>query len=131
MERLVYRSTARWPAPEAALEVILPGAIVANARRAITGALGFSGRTYVQLLEGPAPSLDALLAQLHADPRHTGLEVLVRAPAGGRLLPGWSMARADLARSAPRVTDLLAAGDGLGLAVLLANLAHQGETSMV
>lgn len=130
MERLVYRSRATWPAPDVALDAILPVAVAANARDGITGALGFSDRTYVQLLEGPTASLDALLDHLRADPRHTDLEILVRAPSGGRLLPDWSMARADLARSS-RVAALIGSGDGLALAALLANLAHQGRTDVI
>ncbi|NJC42698.1 hypothetical protein GGQ87_002993 [Brevundimonas alba] len=130
MERLVYRSRALWPDPETAMDDILRDSLWNNARGRITGALGFSGRTYVQLLEGPTASLDDLLAKLAADPRHTDLTILVRAPVSGRLVPGWTMARADLAAASPRVTDLLTSGDGLALAALLANLVHQGETGV-
>lgn len=131
MERLVYRSRAVWPAPGVALDGILTASVANNALRRITGALGFSGLTYVQLLEGPAESIEALLRQLHADPRHADLTVLVRAETDGRLVPGWTMARIDLAEASPKVGRLLETGDGLALAVLLANLAHQGETGVI
>ena len=71
IERLVYRSRVVQPAPMTALEDILPVAHAWNARWRITGALGFTGRTYVQFLEGPAESLDILLERLRSDPRHT------------------------------------------------------------
>ena len=131
MERLVYRSRAVWPAPAVALDGILKASVVHNAQGRITGALGFTGGTYVQLLEGPTESLEALLRRLYADPRHADVTVLVRAETDGRLVPGWSMARIDLAEAAPRATRLLEAGDGLALALLLANLVHHGHTGVV
>jgi len=130
MERLIYRSRAVWPAPEAALDAILATAMSTNAGLSVTGVLGFTGWTYVQLLEGPSGALDLLLERLRADPRHTDLTVLARAPAASRLVPGWTMARVDLAEPAPRVEALLQANDGLALAVLMANLAHQGATGV-
>jgi len=131
MERLVYRSRAVWPAPDVALDGILTASLVNNARLGITGALGFSGGRYVQLLEGPASSLDILMGHLDADPRHADLTVLVRGPTEHRLTPDWSMARADLTRVAPRVDALLEAGDGLALTALLAALVHRGVTGVV
>lgn len=128
LQRLVYRSRARWPAPPSALDGILAQSLWSNARHGITGALGFSGRTYVQLLEGRPEAIEGLLHRLRADPRHDDLTVLLHAPTGGRLVPGWSMARVDLTDPAPRAAALIAAGDGLALAALLANLAHRGHT---
>lgn len=131
MERLVYRSRAVWPAPAVALDGVLKVSVASNAQARITGALGFVGGTYVQLLEGPTESLEALMRRLYADPRHAEVTVLVRAETDGRLVPGWSMARTDLARAAPRATGLLETGDGLALALLLANLVHHGHTGVV
>jgi len=111
-----------------ALEEILPVACVWNARWRITGALGFTGRTYVQFLEGPTASLDSLLERLRSDPRHTDLRVLARAPVAGRLAAGWTMARIDLTLLEAEVTALLDTGDGDGLAALLAGLVRRGET---
>ena len=130
IERLVYRSRVVHPAPMTALEDILPVAQAGNARWGITGALGYTGRTYVQLLEGPAESLDSLLERLRSDLRHTELRVLARGPAAGRLVTGWSMARIDLTLLEAEVTALLDAGDGdgEGLAALLAGLVRRGET---
>lgn len=130
MDRLIYRSRARWPAPEVALDGILDASLVNNPRLGITGALGFSGGTYVQLLEGPGASLDALLRQLAADPRHGGIDILVRARVAGRLVPDWTMARVDLADIAPLAEERIEARDGPGLTALLANLSHRGVSSM-
>lgn len=128
IERLVYRSRALKPAPLLALDDILAAAQAFNARRRITGALGFTGRTYIQFLEGPTTSLDSLMERLGSDRRHKDLRVLARGPAAERLVPGWSMARIDLTLLEDQVTALLDAGDGEGLTALLAGLVRRGET---
>jgi hypothetical protein len=58
IDRLVYRSHAVGGLPEIALERIFRESVPKNARLAITGALGFSGQTYIQLLEGPPAAID-------------------------------------------------------------------------
>ena len=131
MERLIYLSRALSPEPAAALDDILEASVWRNPQLRITGALGFSGNTYVQFLEGPAESLDALLVHLRADPRHRDLTVLVRCSADNRMLPDWSMARVDLAQHAPKVTHLLESGDGLALIGLMGNLVRNGVTDVV
>jgi len=131
MERLVYQSRVLWPQPPASLDAILPVSMWNNAKLEITGALGFHAGQYIQLLEGRSAALDDLLGRLAADPRHERLEVLLRAPATARLTPEWSMARIDLARAVPETGDLLRKRDGLGLAALMASLAHTGETRLV
>lgn len=124
MERLVYRSRATPPGPAFALSGILAASILNNARADVTGALGFSGDMYVQLLEGSGEALDALMARLGADPRHTDVDVLYREPAASRLLPGWNMAKVDLAAAWPDIGRLLTARDGLALTGRLAALVH-------
>lgn len=125
LERLVYRSRAIVP-PASELDAILRQSIWNNARARVTGALGHCGDTYVQLLEGPPASLDDLLSRLGADRRHRDLVVLDRESAQARLVPGWSMARADLGDEA---RSLLAAPHAGGrLAALLADMVHRGRT---
>lgn len=131
MERLIYRSRALLLEPAAALDSILEASVWHNPRLQITGALGFTGLTYVQFLEGPAESLDALLVKLGADPRHGDLTILVRCSAGNRMLPDWTMARIDLAQVAPKVEHLLASGDGLALIGLMGNLERRGVTGVL
>jgi len=126
IDRLVYRSRAAGISPEVALERIFRVSVPKNASLMITGALGFSEQNYIQLLEGPPSAIDDLIGALEADTRHTQLRILLRAPSERRLVPGWSMARVNLARLAPRVTALLEADDGLGLTALMATLVHEG-----
>lgn len=125
IDRLVYRSRAVGLSPEVAAEKIFRVSVMKNARAGVTGALGFSKLTYIQLLEGPPAAIDALMETLEADPRHEQLVVLLRSPSERRLVPDWTMARVNLAQLSPKVERLLEAGDGLGLTALMATLAHE------
>lgn len=122
----MYRSRAVATLPEVALDRIFRSSVPRNARLSITGALGFSQLTYVQLLEGPPNAVDELLRTLKSDPRHTGLTVLLRGASERRLLPDWSMARINLLKVAPEVDMLLKKDDGFALIALMATLAHEG-----
>jgi hypothetical protein len=126
IDRLIYRSRSVGILPEVALDPIFRSSVPRNARLHVTGALGFSQLTYVQLLEGPPSALDELVRLLERDPRHTELTILLRGGSERRLLPNWSMARVNLAKLTPRVETLLKKDDGLGLIALLATLAHEG-----
>lgn len=128
IDRLVYRSHAVGILPEIALDRIFQSSVPNNARSNITGALGYCGQSYIQLLEGPASAIDELVGVLLADPRHTGLRILLRGFSERRLLPSWSMARVDLAKITPEVETLLDNEDGLGLIALMSTLAHEGMT---
>ena len=126
IDRLVYRSLAVGTLPEVASARIFSSSLLKNKRLGITGALGFSELTYIQLLEGPSSAIDELLRTLESDRRHTGLTILLRGASHRRLLPGWSMARVDLATAAPEVEALIKKNDGFGLIALMATLAHEG-----
>lgn len=126
IDRLVYRSRAVGIAPEVAVDRIFRVSVPKNAGLEITGALGFSGETYIQLLEGPPNAIDVLIRALKADVRHAQLRILLRASSERRLVPAWSMARANLAGLAPEVDNLLEVEDGLGLIALMATLVHEG-----
>ena len=129
IDRLVYRSRAVGVLPEVALERIFPVSVAKNADLNITGTLGFSEQNYIQLLEGPPSAIDDLVRTLEADTRHTQLRILLRASSERRLVPGWSMARANLAGLAPDVDTLLKNDDGLGLIALMATLVHEGVSN--
>jgi hypothetical protein len=65
-----------------------------NQQWGITGALIATTRHFAQYLEGSEASIDALLANLRADPRHTNLTVIQRAESAERRFPDWTMAYA-------------------------------------
>ena len=128
---LVYRSDAVGLRPERNLEDIVAVSVWKNARRRITGALGHCAGRYVQLLEGPREAVDALMAELEADTRHASLVVLGSGPAHARLVPGWTMARADLAGLHEPIAELLdRENPGAEIAARLALLVQRGETGV-
>jgi hypothetical protein len=75
-----------------------------NAQRDLTGALAAHRGAFIQVIEGPAESIDRLLDRLRRDPRHKDLRVLERAPVESRSFEGRSMANA---RVTPAVEPLL------------------------
>ena len=62
-----------------------------NEERGITGLLLYSGGNIIQTLEGPAAVVEAAYADICADPRHRGLQVLVREEVTERSFADWAM----------------------------------------
>ena len=113
---LLYRSRATRPLDERDLLPILTASLRNNARAGVTGLLlygppdapipadeddppstllvPFSGPgVFVQWLEGPEAAVRATYSRIHADSRHTGVEVLDEVEAlPRRLFPSWAMA---------------------------------------
>lgn len=91
-QQLVYISRAAMPLDcPLDLTEILEQAVRNNPRLQITGALAYSSGWFVQVLEGPATSLDMLLPVLEADPRHCGVDILDRVTVRERAFPEWAM----------------------------------------
>lgn len=62
-----------------------------NGRSDITGVLLFTGGCFAQLIEGPAPALQALMARIEADPRHGQVRRLLDRDVDERHFAGWHM----------------------------------------
>jgi hypothetical protein len=90
LERLIYVSRAP-SSGEAELQRIIGTSQVNNRRRDLTGALAYTGRHFVQVLEGDPQALSALLQSLQSDDRHDGLRVLMRRAVAQRKYDGWAM----------------------------------------
>lgn len=91
LERAVYRSRATL-LPDAeviggAIDDIVEAARANNARDGVTGALVYSDGVFMQALEGSPAALDATLARIGKDRRHTDLHVLRRDTISGRMFP--------------------------------------------
>lgn len=69
------------------LEQIRP----ANAKAQVTGMLLYVGRSFLQLLEGPAVAVDAIFARIVFDPRHAQVTRLTRETVPDRQFPEWTM----------------------------------------
>ena len=94
--RVIYvsRNLLPEPAAEAELGRILDRARQRNAALGVTGALLFSGDCFAQVLEGPAPAVEAVFEAIQHDPRHSDVVVLEAGPVPEREFGAWSMAYA-------------------------------------
>jgi hypothetical protein len=62
-----------------------------NYRLDVTGCLLYTGRAFVQLLEGRKEEISFLMALIRADSRHTDVCVLLERDCPLRMYEGWSM----------------------------------------
>ena len=114
LERLVYESTATGTTASIGnLAVILAESQRNNDRDGLTGALAAHRDRYIQVVEGPAQNLDALLRRLENDPRHRHLVLLGREPIDARLFGRWSMASAVITPAQGAALDALVDDDDL------------------
>lgn len=91
IRQILYVSRAVPPASATALDAILHISRRNNRRSDLTGCLMYSGRHFVQVLEGPADSVEAALERIQADPRHTALRVLMDGQTIRRRYGEWEM----------------------------------------
>ena len=114
MELLVYQSRVNRQIGSDELFRIIETSARNNPARQITGFLVFAHDHFVQLIEGPTHSLDALLDDLAQDPRHCDLEILERRDVSDRTFPNWRMERLAVIGddTAPLVQALEKAGVG-------------------
>jgi hypothetical protein len=114
LERLVYESTATGTTESIGnLAVILGESQRNNDRDGLTGALAAHRNRYIQVIEGPAQTLDALLRRLENDPRHRDIILLGRAPIPARIFGRWSMANACITPAYGAALDGLIDGGDL------------------
>jgi hypothetical protein len=90
----VSRSKLRLPQEEAEVDAIVDWSRGRNAEFDVTGALIFTETHFAQFLEGPEAGVDALMASIARDPRHTDLQIMFRRPTDERRFPTWSLAYA-------------------------------------
>jgi hypothetical protein len=111
LKHLTYVSSATKLLGRGDLTALLEQSRVANQRTGITGMLLYKDGNVMQTIEGPAASVNALLARLRVDPRHTGLEILLAGKRKERLFDGWQMGFSDLgsteARALPGYSEFL------------------------
>ncbi len=108
LARVVYRSRAvkSLSAPE--LHDLTHGSQRRNGRHGITGLMLYDNNRFFQWLEGPAANVDRLMASIHADQRHTDVEVLNKESAEMRTFGSWSMKLASpVAAAAESLRDVI------------------------
>ncbi|MBE7162846.1 MAG: BLUF domain-containing protein, partial [Williamsia herbipolensis] len=90
-------STAVTAPDDATLAELLRDARLRNAALGVSGLLVAKDGRFMQLLEGPAISVEDRFAAIGRDPRHTGVRTILREEIPERRFEDWSMAYAPLA----------------------------------
>lgn len=122
--RLVYRSRSTLhPDNVQELDKIFRTSIKNNRTSRLTGCLAHPDGHFVQVIEGAEKSVDALVALLATDTRHTDLVVLGRWPVAARIFSSWAMARPDIRPLGEQSFRLInEAGSGAQVTALLLGL---------
>ncbi|MFT3778827.1 MAG: BLUF domain-containing protein [Ottowia sp.] len=90
-----------------------------NAAHGITGLLVFDGQHFCQHLEGPRAPLEALMARIAGDPRHTGVCICHEGPLAERRYQRFDMGYAQ-AEGTEEIEALFTLRDAAALARFLA-----------
>ncbi len=94
--KLIYTSMATCTVDNNVLSSIEAVAGEVNADLHVTGALLYSSKHFVQLLEGDRNDVEDIFEKICRDDRHKNIIVNLRASSDERLFPFWSMAVIDL-----------------------------------
>lgn len=108
LKSLTYTSFARLDLEAGDLEDIHRTARDLNVLDQITGLLIFNGTHFLQIVEGTAPAIEALMQRLLKDPRHSGIEVRDERPVKERSFPDWSMELVRVSASYFEARDTIA-----------------------
>ncbi len=96
MLSLIYVSTSVKLLSDEELLDILKVSRENNSGKDITGLLLYKGGNFMQVLEGPDESVEAIYKKIEADPRHKDLTILSREQISTRQFPAWQMAFQNL-----------------------------------
>ncbi len=77
---------------EALMAPVRERALVHNAQHHLTGALAYSETCFAQALEGDEDEVEALMAKIARDSRHSELQIIDRREVSNRAFPDWAMA---------------------------------------
>lgn len=91
LNSLTYTSLAKLDLTDEDLAAIVQTARQLNALNSITGLLIFNGTHFLQVIEGPEPSIEELVTRLRQDDRHHHLEIRDQHGVEQRSFPDWSM----------------------------------------
>ena len=73
------------------LDRILKTAVETNRKNNVTGMLWFTGKYFIQILEGARPTVSQTYHRIAADPRHESIELLWFDTIDERMFTEWNM----------------------------------------
>ena len=95
MYRLFYVSSARPDMQSIDIDTLVNAASMKNPSLGITGALGYDGKRFAQILEGAKEDVLALMDVIRSDNRHSGIVVMDEKSVEGRVYDGWGLKQLD------------------------------------
>lgn len=108
INQLVYISQAVRKMSPVDLSEIQETAKTNNGSLDVTGSLFYNGGWFLQVLEGPASTLEKLYKKIELDPRHKNSRILYNERANFRTFPRWNMNMTNLDnRQADKYDDLV------------------------
>lgn len=93
---LVYSSTAVHPMTRQDLVHLLEQAREKNQRLNVTGMLLYQDQSFVQILEGARPDVEAVYQSILRDPRHRDVTLLMKNLVESREYSSWNMKFSNL-----------------------------------
>jgi len=93
--QVIYASAAYQKMNSDELAEILSVAREKNTEKGISGMLAYHGGSFLQVLEGPEPEVEALLKTIADDPRHRHIKLLLKASIEEKEFEDWSMGFVD------------------------------------
>ena len=93
--RIVYDSVVLLPfgeAGEGVLRSLIATSQASNARYGVTGVLRYDGAYFLQMREGPRAAVEATMARILRDPRHTDVRITAQGAVERRDFAAWNMA---------------------------------------
>lgn len=95
MIQVIYASAATNPFTPELLKTLLAKARTRNCLYSITGMLLYHSSSFLQVLEGPEPQIQTILASIYKDPRHVNPRTLSQQAIKTREFQSWSMGFVD------------------------------------
>ena len=91
LSRATYLSSASQTFDRSQMHALCEVSRANNREAGITGILLYVDGSFLQVVEGPGRAVEALLARVEQDSRHSGMMVMERTAARDRFFPDWSM----------------------------------------
>ena len=117
--RIIYVSKAVGPQTSTMTNAILQKSLTWNKSHDVTGVLCQGQGVFLQALEGDRSTVTDLYARIHADQRHTNVEMLHCESIVKRRYENWSMALVNLSDVDPETTIEWPEFDPYGITGLL------------
>ncbi|HWI11413.1 MAG TPA: BLUF domain-containing protein [Burkholderiaceae bacterium] len=99
--RLMYASRAAEGLKPDAVGAILKTSTAHNPAQGVTGVLCFSGKVFLQVLEGGRAQVSQLYNRIARDPRHTDVVLLSYDEIDERSFAGWAMGQVNMNKLNP------------------------------